>query len=114
MLKWKVMVCGHDSVRFCDLCSAFAWIHCFVDENFSVGDVRLLGTTMFEDMDTIMAETRVLTPKESNTWKPRLDELMPFIDPDNVLRSLVDGGKYQFTEDNIVQYSQMIPDKMEG
>ena len=80
----------------------------------NVGDVCLLGTTMFGDMDAIMAETCVLTPKESNTWKLRLDELMSFIDPDNVLQSIVDSGKYQFTEYNIVQYSQMIPDEMEG
>ena len=97
MLKQKVTVCGHNSVRFRDLCSAFARIHRFVVENFSVGDVHLLGTTMFDDMDTITAETHVLTPKESNTWKLRLNELTPFIDLDNVLQSLVDGGKYQFT-----------------
>ena len=114
MLKQKVTLCGHDSACFHDSCSAFARIHRFVDENFGMGDVRPLGTTMFEDMDTITAETRVLTPRESNTWKPKLDELTAFIHPDNVLRSLVDSGKYQFTEDNIVQYSQMIPDEMEG
>src|ERR1700691_4894842 len=99
---------GNDSCGFF-FCSAFSPIYRFVDENFGVGDVRLVGTTMFEDMDTITAETHVLTLKERNTWKLRRNELTPVIDLDNVLQSLVDGGKYQFTEDNIVQYSQMIP-----
>ena len=114
ILKQKVTLCGHDSVCFRDSCSAFARIHRFVDENFSVGDVRPQGTTNFADMDAITAETRVLTPKDSNVWKPKLDELTPFIDPDDVLRSIVCSGKYQFTEDNIVHYSQMIPDDIEG
>jgi hypothetical protein len=66
-------------------------------------------------MDTITAETRIVTPKESTTWKPRPDALGSTIDPDNLLRSIVrTTGKYQFTEDNIVEYLEMVPDDVEG
>jgi hypothetical protein len=114
ILKQKVTLCGHDSMCFGDSHSTFARIHRFVDENFTVGDVRPLSSASTAGMDSITAETRVLTPRENNVWVTRLEDLTSFIDPDNVLRSIVGGGKYQFTEDNVVQYSQMIPDKIEG
>ena len=79
-----------------------------------MGEVRPPGSITFEGMDTITAETRVLTPMESTTWTPRPDALGPSIDPDNLLRSLVRNGKYRFTEDNIVEYLEMVPDDVEG
>jgi hypothetical protein len=65
-------------------------------------------------MDTITAETRIVTPRESITWLSRLDALGPSIDPDNLICSLVLDGKYQFTEDNVVDYLEMVPDDVEG
>jgi hypothetical protein len=114
MLKQKVTLCGHDSLCFRDLYSTFAHIHRFVDENFAVGDIWPLGPSSFVDMDSIMAETRVLTPQENNTWNAKPEGLTPLIDPDSVLRSVVHNGKYLFTKDNVVQYLQMIPDETEG
>jgi hypothetical protein len=114
ILKQKVTLCGHDSLCFRDLYSAFARIHRFVDENFAMGDVRPLRPSSSAGMDSITAETRVLTPQENNIWEAKPEGLTPFIDPDSVLRSIVRNGKYLFTEDNVVQYSQMIPDEIKG
>jgi hypothetical protein len=79
-----------------------------------VGEVRPPGPITFEGMNTITAETRIVTPRESTTWTSKLDALGPSIDPDNLLRSLVQSGKYQFTEDNVVEYLEMVPDDIEG
>ena len=114
MLKQKVTLCGHDSLCFCDSYSAFARIHRFMDENFAVGDVCPLGPSSFVDMDSITAETQVLTLQENNIWNAKPKGLMPLIDPDSVLWLVVRNGKYLFTKDNVVQYSQMIPDETEG
>ena len=107
-------MCGPDSRYFGDSCQALGRIHRFIDESFPVGEVRPPGPITFEGMDTITAETRIVTPRESRTWASRLDALGPSIDPDNLLRSLVRNGKYQFTEDNVVEYLEMVPDDVEG
>jgi hypothetical protein len=109
-----VTLCGQDSKFFHDSWQGLRRIHHFIDESFPVGEVRPPGPTTFEGMDTITAETHIVTPKDSTTWTARLDALGPSIDPDNVLRSLVRNGKYQFTEDNIVEYLEMVPDDVEG
>ena len=79
-----------------------------------MGEVHLPGPITFEGMNTIMAETHIVTPQESTTWTSRLDALGPSIDPDNLLHSLVWSGKYQFTEDNVIEYLEMVPDDVEG
>ena len=114
ILKQKVTLCGHDSLCFRDSYSAFARIHRFVDENFAVGDVRPMASSTVAGIDSITAETRVLTPHENNIWQAKPEGLTSAIDPDGVLRSIVRNGKYLFTEDNVVRYSQMIPDEIEG
>ena len=107
-------MCGHDSLCFRDSYSAFARIHRFVDENFAVGDVCPMASSTVAGIDSITAETRVLTPHENNIWQAKPEGLTSAIDPDGVLRSIVRNGKYLFTEDNVVRYSQMIPDEIEG
>jgi hypothetical protein len=113
-LKQKVTLCGHNSKYFHDSLQAVGRIHRFIDENFPVGEVRPLGLTTVGSMDTITAETRIVTPNYSTTWTPRPDALGSSIDPDNLLRSIVHSGKYKFTEDNIVEYLEMVPDDVEG
>lgn len=107
-------MCGHDSKYFQDSWQGLRRIHRFIDESFPAGEVRPPIPITFEGMDTITAETRIVTPKDSTTWTARLDALGSSIDPDNLLRSLVRNGKYQFTEDNIVDYLEMVPDEVEG
>lgn len=107
-------LCGQDSKFFHDSWHGLRRIHRYIDESFPVGEVRPPGLTTFEGMNTIMAETRIVTPKDSTTWKARPDALGPSIDPDNLLRSLVRNGKYQFTDDNIVEYLEMVTDDVEG
>jgi hypothetical protein len=113
-LKQKVTLCGPGITYFHDSCQALRRIHRFINKSFPVGEVRPLGPITFEGMDTIMVETRVVTPMESMMWTPRPDALGSSIDPDNLLHSLVRNGKYQFTEDNIVEYLEIVPDDVEG
>ena len=40
--------------------------------------------------------------------------LGPSINPDSLLCPVVHSGRYQFTEDNIVEYMEMVPDDLKG
>jgi hypothetical protein len=85
-----------------------------MDENFSVGVVRGFEISNSAGLDTLVAATRILTPAESKVWNPVEGGPSVNIDPDNVLRDLIETGKYLFTEDNVVAYSEMLPDIVEG
>jgi hypothetical protein len=86
----------------------------YMDENFSMGVVRGFEISNSTGLDTIVAATRILTPAESKVWSPVQGGPSTDIDPENVLRDLIDSGKYLFTEDNVVAYSEMLPDIVEG
>jgi hypothetical protein len=111
-LKQMVTLCGPNSEHFKASFSALKQIHGYIDKNFAVGEVHPFEATSTADIKTIVAGTQLLTPSENNPWATRY--LMPAIDPDNVLRGLVHGGKYKFTEDNVVTYLEMMYDEMEG
>jgi hypothetical protein len=68
----------------------------------------------FLDMPCIEAGTRLLTPVDSNAWEPALSELKPSVDPDGVVREIVGSGKCKFTEDNVVNYSELVPAEGDG
>jgi hypothetical protein len=85
-----------------------------MDENFSIGVVRGYEISNSAGLDTLVAGTRILTPVGSKVWSPIPGGPSAVIDPDNVLHNLVDTGKYVFTEDNVVGYSEMVPDVLEG
>ena len=55
-----------------------------------------------------------MTPADSKVWSSVEGGPPTDIDPDNLLRDLVEAGKYSFTEDNLVAYSEMLPDIVEG
>ena len=61
-------LCGPNSGYFHGLCQALGQIHQFFDESFPVGKVNPLGPITFEGMDMIIAETQIVTPRESTTW----------------------------------------------
>jgi hypothetical protein len=85
-----------------------------VDENFSIGVVRGFEISNSAGFDSIVAGTRLLTPAESKVWSSVQGGPSTLIDPEHVLRDLVETGKYLFTEDNVVSYSEMLPDIVEG
>jgi len=85
-----------------------------MDENFSIGVIRRFEISNLAGFDTIVAGTCVLTPVESKAWSPVPGGPPSNINPDHVLRDLVRMGKYLFTKDNLVSYSEMLPDIMEG
>jgi len=108
------MMCGGDCKSFYTALSALRRIHQFVDENFSVGVVRGFELSNTAGFDTIVAGTRLLTPIASKVWKSIQGGPTTVIDPDHVLRDLLETGKYLFTEDNVVSYWEMLPDILEG
>jgi hypothetical protein len=85
-----------------------------VDENFSVSVVCGFEILNSVGLDTLFVGMRILTPVGSKVWSPVQGGPSVVIDPENVLCDLVDTGKYVFTEDNMVAYSEMVPDIMEG
>jgi len=114
VLKQSVTICGDNCKSFHTALAALRRIHQYMDENFSVGVVRGFEISNSAGLDTLVAATRILTPVESKIWSPVEGGPSANIDPENVLRDLIDTGKYLFTEDNVVAYSEMLPDIVEG
>ncbi|KIM84225.1 hypothetical protein PILCRDRAFT_6500 [Piloderma croceum F 1598] len=114
VIKQSVTICGDNCKSFGTALAALRRIHQYIDENFSVGVVRGFKISNSASLDTIVAATRVLTPAESKVWSPVEGGPSTDIDPENVLRDLINTGKYLFTEDNVVAYSEMLPDIVEG
>jgi hypothetical protein len=114
VLKQSVTICGDNCKSFHTALAALRRIHQYMDENFSVGVVRGFEISNSAGLDTLVAATRILTPAESKVWNPVEAGPSVNIDPDNVLRDLIETGKYLFTEDNVVAYSEMLPDIVEG
>ena len=114
IIKQSVTICGNNCKSFGMALSALRRIHQYMDENFSMGVVRGFEISNSTGLDTIVAATRILTPAESKVWSPVQGGPSTDIDPENVLRDLIDSGKYLFTEDNVVAYSEMLPDIVEG
>ncbi|KIM71745.1 hypothetical protein PILCRDRAFT_16770 [Piloderma croceum F 1598] len=110
----SVTICGDNFKSFGMALAALRRIHQYIDENFSVGVVRGFEISNSAGLDTIVAATRVLTPAESKVWSPVEGGPSTDIDPENVLRDLINTGKYLFMEDNVVAYSEMLPDIVEG
>jgi len=94
--------------------SALRRIHQFVDENFSIGVVCGFELSNSAGFDTIVAGTCLLTPVASKVWKSVQGGPSTVIDPEHILRDLLETGKYLFTEDNVVSYWEMLPDIVEG
>jgi hypothetical protein len=113
-VKQSVTICGGDSKSFHTALSALRRIHQYVDENFSIGVVRGFEISNSAGFDSIVAGTRLLTPADSKVWSSVQGGPSTLIDPEHVLRDLVETGKYLFTEDNVVSYSEMLPDIVEG
>ncbi|KIM83356.1 hypothetical protein PILCRDRAFT_7287 [Piloderma croceum F 1598] len=113
IMKQSVMICGDDCKSFHTVLSALRRIQ-YVDENFSIGVVHGFEISNSAGFNTIMASTHLLTPVESKMWSSIQEGPSMVIDPKHVLRDLVKTGRYQFTEDNIVGYWEMLPDIVEG
>ena len=106
---------GHDSITFRTSVSALKKIHQYIDQCqciwIIVRPLDLSNPAAGMDSDAIQAGThRIMTPSESKVWPSALDRLTPSIDPDHILRDVVRSGRYQFTEDNVVMYSEMVTD----
>jgi len=113
-MKQSVTICGDDCKSFHTALSTLRRIHQYVDENFSIGVVRGFEISNSAGFDTIVGGTRLLTPVESKVWSSVQGGPSVEIDPEHVLRDLIETGRYQFTEDNVVGYWEMLPDIMEG
>jgi hypothetical protein len=113
-IKQMVTLCGPGSGLFIAALSALKRIHQYIDESFSVGVVCGYEISNSAGLDTVVAGTHILTPTDSKVWAVINEGPPATIDPDNVLRTIMNTGKYQYTEDNVVAYSEMITDDMEG
>ena len=114
VVKQSVTMCGGDCKSFYTALSALRRIHQYVDENFSMGVVHGFELLNSAGFDTIVAGTRLLTPVASQGWRSVQGGPSTVIDPEHVLRDLLETGKYLFTEDNVVSYWEMLPDIVEG
>jgi hypothetical protein len=60
------------------------------------------------ELDGVLAETWFISPVKHNAFPVAL--IPDTYDPNNVLADLVAGGKYVFTEDNIISFFEVISD----
>jgi hypothetical protein len=102
-----VTLVGPNSPTFAACISALNWIHRFFDEFFSVGEVRAYEHSVTAGMDSIIAGTHMLTSVHSHAWRTAEGGMTASIDPDGVLQSVVNMGKFWYTEDNVVNYWEM-------
>lgn len=65
--------------------------------------MRQIGT-----MPALLARTRYLTPVDGNIWPLVTEHLDSTMDPHGTLRGMLNGGRYVFTDDNLVKYSEAI------
>ena len=108
------MICSGDCKSFHTAVSTLRRIHQYVDENFNIGVVCGFEISNSAGFDTIMAGTRFFTPVASKVWSSVQGGPSTVIDPEHVLRDLLETGKYLFTEDNMVNYWEMLPNVVEG
>jgi hypothetical protein len=103
-----VVIVGGDHHLFQAAVSAQRRIYKYFKQGFAVGDVRPFNNQQIGPMKAIMARTRYLMPAEGNVWPLVTDHLNSSIDPDGTLRAHINNGRYVFTDDNLVMYSEAV------
>jgi hypothetical protein len=108
-LYQSVTLVGGQVERFQSAVSALRRIYNYFEQGFPAGEVRPLERRTVGPMLAFGARTRYLTPTNGNIWPLVTDHMTTSIDPDGVLRGILNTGKCVFSEDNLVTYSEAIP-----
>jgi hypothetical protein len=113
LFRQCVSVVGPGSAHFSRALSAMQRIYKYFGQSFAADVVNPLQSLLFEGLPCIEAGTRYLTlSKHSPT--SQTSPIPPSIDPDGVLYKYVQSGQYRFTEDNLVNYVEVVPDDTKG
>src|ERR1700728_3263786 len=75
--------------QFQSAVNALHWIHSYFEQGFPAGEVRPLEQRTVGPMVAFGARTRYLTPMNGNIWPLVTDHMTTSIDPDGVLRGIL-------------------------
>lgn len=103
--KQYVTLIGPHNAQFAAAVSAMDRIFNYMAAEFPVGELRRNPSPPISLMDTIQLDTRYLTPTDQAMFSDC--PLSNDIDPHHVLQSIVDGGKYRYTVDNVVTCEEL-------
>ena len=104
-----ISLVGGQVERFQNAVNALHRIYNYFEQSFSASEVRPLEPKTIGPMLAFGARTRYLTPMNGNIWPIVTDHMTMSINPDGVLQGILNTGKYVFSEDNLVTYSEAIP-----
>jgi hypothetical protein len=110
-LLYSLSLVGPGDPLFKKALSALRRIHGYFDESFAEGVPRPRPAHTVGELDGVLVETRFITPVNNNPFM--VDSIPDGYDPDGVLAGLVAGGKFKFTEDNIITFFQIAQDSEE-
>ncbi|KAG2134073.1 hypothetical protein DEU56DRAFT_913743 [Suillus clintonianus] len=91
--------------------SALGHLFRFFEQQFGQGQVRPWSPVNMGVAEAISADTRYVSPRsELSLWSDALPQLQefPLLDKNNVIRNWVEEGNVAFTEDNFVDYSEVV------
>jgi hypothetical protein len=91
--------------------SAIHRIYDFFDESFAEGVLHPYVAHVVGELDGVLAETWFISPVKHNAFPAALSP--DTYDPKNVLADLVVGGKFIFTDDNIISFFEVTSDSDE-
>jgi len=79
-----------------------------MDQSLPIGALKPFKPTKVLDTPAFTAEARFLTPiEESGAFASNGYHLRSLQDPHHVLRGYIGSGKYSYTEDNHVEFSEL-------
>jgi hypothetical protein len=102
---------GPDDPSFKKVLSAIQRIYDFFDESFAEGVLCPYVAHVVGELDGVLAQTQFISPVKHNAFPAAL--IPDTYDPNNVLADLVAGGKFVFTEDNIISFFEITSDSDE-
>jgi len=110
-LVYSLSLAGPGDPLFKKALSAHRRIYKIFEESLAEGVLHPYVAHTVGDLDRVLAETRFITPTKHN---PFMEGSIPdSYDPDGILADLVAGGKFTFTEDNTLSFSQIVQDSEE-
>ncbi|KZT29856.1 hypothetical protein NEOLEDRAFT_1166688 [Neolentinus lepideus HHB14362 ss-1] len=103
LLMQSVSIVGPGSTRFARQLKAYELLYHFFDQSLGNARMKPMDRKTVGEIDTLFCQTRYLTLVPYNIWPVAP---LPFatLDPHHTLESYIDGSRYVFTDDNVVDY----------
>ncbi|KAF8057094.1 hypothetical protein FPV67DRAFT_1453586 [Lyophyllum atratum] len=111
-IMMSVSLVAFENPQFQRALKALAMIHQYFDEHLQEGQLRPLNAHTVGGVDALYAGTRFITPLEQNVFSTA--DIPDGYDPDRVLHDILGAGEYVFTDDNIVEFLEVVPDTHGG